>query len=134
MKPGGTEGGSGVATLGWGAVLLGLGLYLFLDSVRVVSGDFGAFSGMFHHRSGLSETTSMGIVFAPFMIGAIRLFYKSKSKWGWVLSGLGLMLIVVEILSRVRFVMNTKLTHLLLILLLIAAGAGLLLKSFQSRD
>ena len=48
MRPGGSEGGTGSFVLGGGLVLFGLGLYFLLDSVRVVSGQFGVISGAMH--------------------------------------------------------------------------------------
>lgn len=129
MKPGGTEGGAGSFLGGAGLVLLGVGLYLLLDSVKVVSGGFGWFSGM-GHRGGMGETTSMGIIFVPFLIGVATLFFDASKKWAWWLSGLGLAIIIIEIFSRIRFVMAVKTTHLLLILIMIAAGAGFLFKSY----
>lgn len=110
-------------------ILLGLGLYLLLDSVKVVSGAFGLFSGM-GHRGGMGETTSMGIIFVPFILGVAILFFDAGKKWAWWLSGLGLAVIIIEIFSRVRFVMEVKTTHLLLILVMIAAGAGFLMRSY----
>ncbi|MDP0491306.1 MAG: hypothetical protein Q7Q71_09685 [Verrucomicrobiota bacterium JB023] len=131
LKPGGTEGGDGLFMAGGGLTLLGLGLYFFLDSVRVVSGAFGVFSGMVH-RGGLGQTTSMGLIFLPFIIGVIILFYDASKRWAWWLSGLGLVMIVIEILSRIRFVLNMKTTHLLLIFVLIAAGAGLIARAYKT--
>lgn len=133
LKPGGTAGGEGLFLFGGGLCLLGVGLYLLLDSVRVVSGDFGALSGMLHRRGGMGQTTSMGIIFVPFFIGAAVLFYDAAKKWAWWVSGFGLFVIIIEILSRIRFVMNIKTTHLLLIFLLIAAGAGLLAKAYRTQ-
>ena len=134
MKPGGTEGGTPSFLMGGGAILLAVGLYLLLDSVRVVSGDFGAISGMMPRRGGVGETTSMGIVFVPFLIGVGVLFFDAEKRWAWVLSGMGLLVLVIEILSRIRFRMDTKVTHLLLILVMIAAGAGLLAKAYLARN
>jgi len=61
------------------------------------------------------------------------LFFDAGKKWGWLLLGIGLLIIVIEILSRVRFRMETKVSHLLLILLMIAAGAGLMIRGYLSR-
>ena len=133
MKPGGTEGGTPSFLMGGGAILLAVGLYLLLDSVRVVTGDFGAISGMMHRRGGIGETTSMGIVFVPFLIGVGVLFFDAQKRWAWILSGLGLLVLVIEILSRIRFRMDTKVTHLLMILVMVAAGAGLLAKAYLAR-
>lgn len=132
LKPGGTEGGETLFLAGGGLSLLGFGLYLFLDSVRVVTGDFGALSGMMHRNGGMGTTTSMGIIFVPFIIGASVLFYDAAKKWAWGLAGFGLLAIIVEILSRVRFVLNMKITHLLLIFIMIAAGAGLLARAYRT--
>jgi hypothetical protein len=104
-----------------------------LDSVRVVSGQFGVISGAMQRGGGIGETTSMGILFVPFLIGAGVLFFDARKKWGWVLLGLALLSIVIELLSCVRFHMETKVTHLLLILLMIAAGAGLMARGYLSR-
>ena len=134
MKPDGTEGGTPSFVMGGGAILIAVGLYLLLDSVRVVTGDFGAISGMMHRRGGMGETTSMGIVFVPFLIGVGVLFFDVQKRWAWVLSGLGLLVLVIEILSRIRFRMDTKVSHLLMILVMIAAGAGLLAKAYLARN
>ena len=99
LKPGGTEGGDTLFLTGGGLTLCGLGLYLLLDSVRVVSGDYGAISGMMHRRGGMGETTSMGIIFVPFLIGSGVLFYDAAKKWAWWLASAGLAIIVIEILS-----------------------------------
>lgn len=75
----------------------------------------------------------MGILFVPFLIGAGVLFFDARKKWGWVLLGLALLSIVIELLSRVRFHMETAITCLLLILLMTAAGAGLMARDYLSR-
>lgn len=132
LKPGGTEGGDTLFLAGGGLTLCGVGLYLLLDSVRVVTGDYGALSGLMNRRGGMGNTTSMGIIFVPFLIGATVLFYDAAKKWAWWLATAGLGIVVIEIFSRIRFVLNMKTTHLLLIFLMIAAGAGLLAKAYRT--
>jgi uncharacterized protein len=123
MKPGGHEGGEGYF-LG-GVALIIAGLYFFMDSVHVTSGQFGAISRMVGRgRTGM-ETTSMGIVFLPFLIGVGVLFYDSSKKWGWWLAGIGLIMLVVEMVSRIQFRMDIKSSTFLLMFCFIAAGAGL---------
>ncbi|MDF1714713.1 MAG: hypothetical protein P1U90_20950 [Akkermansiaceae bacterium] len=132
MKPGGSEGGEQTFVAGAGLVLFALGLYLFLDSVQVTSAPFGMVSrGMGRGGGDMWETTSMGILFVPFLAGVLVLFYDASKRWGWWLGGLGLAVICVEILSRVRFVLNMKTTSLLLVLGMVAAGAGLLARSYM---
>ncbi|MCA9123480.1 MAG: hypothetical protein H6822_03180 [Planctomycetaceae bacterium] len=134
---GGTEGGVGQFFIG--LVLAGLAIYLFFDSVRVTTG-VGLVSGGVHALmgrrggGGMSETTSMGIIFVPFVIAVIALFYDARKKWAWWLLYLGVGVIAVEILSRIRFFMNTKLTHFLGMLVLFAAGVGLILRSLHDES
>ncbi len=132
MKPGGTEGGEKAFIAGLGLLLFGLGLYLFLDSVKVTSAPYGWISDRMGGGGGrgMGETTSMGIIFVPFLAGIVILFFDAEKKWAWWLTGLGLAVIAIEILSRIRFILEMKTTHLLLVLGMIAAGAGLILRSY----
>ncbi|MDA1141784.1 MAG: hypothetical protein O3B01_24740 [Planctomycetota bacterium] len=125
---GGTEGGLGLFAFGF--ILAAAGAYLFVDSVRVVSGH-GIFGGMMGRIGMGGTTTSMGLIFVPFFIGVILLFYNSDWKLGWSLAGLGLIIIVVEILSGIRFYMNIKVSHMLMLLIMMAGGCGMMLRSFK---
>lgn len=132
LKPGGDEGGDALFGFGFGLLLLALGGYLFLDSVQVTSREGGWVSGAIGRGRQGMETTSMGIVFVPLFLGLVILFYNSRLKLGWWLSGLGLAVIVVEILSRIRFELVMKTTHLLMILVMVAAGCGLMFKAYRT--
>lgn len=123
MKPGGSEGGEGYF-LG-GVALIIAGLYFFMDSVYVTTGQYGAISRMIGGGKSGMETTSMGIVFLPFLIGVGVLFYDSSKRWGWWLAGLGLAMLVIEMVSRIHFRMEIKSSTFLLMFCFIAAGAGL---------
>ncbi len=128
---GGTEGGAGKFLIGFG--LAALALYLFFDSVRVATGDLGLFSGLArrHAGGGLWETTSMGLLFVPFFLGVLALFYDARLKWAWGLMWFGVAVLVIEILSRIRFFLNMKTTHLLGMIVLFAAGAALMIRSYR---
>lgn len=120
-----------------GKFLIGFGLsalatWLLLDSVLVTAGN-GWLSGAFAN-GWWSNTTSTGILFIPFVLGIVALFYDSRQWWAWLLMYLGLAIIVIEILSRVRFMMQMKTSHLLLLLALFAAGIGLMLRSFRDES
>jgi len=131
---GGTEGGVGQFVLG--LVLAIVGTYLFFDSVRVQTGQAGWISrgaGRMMGGGRMGETTSMGIVFVPFFIGIVALFVDSTKRWAWYVLYIGLAVLTVEILSRVFFTMDTKLSLLLLIFVLIAAGSGLMIRSYRLR-
>lgn len=123
-----------------GLVLAAVSLYFFFDSVRVDTRGSGLISGGLRgmrggggggRGGGMWETTSMGIIFMPFMIGLIALFYDSTKKWAWGLSLIGVAIIVIEILSRIRFDMTVKVSHLMIMFVTFAAGAGLMLQSYR---
>ncbi len=130
---GGTPGGIGEFAMGF--VLAGLAVYLFLDSVVVTSGIgmiAGRVDGMFGGM--LGGRTSSGLVFVPFFIGVTALFYDSRQQWGWTVMYLGIAIIVIEILSRMQFLVTMKVSHLLGIIVLLAAGTGLMLRSYRDQD
>jgi len=130
---GGTDGGVGKFFLG--LFMAGISLYLFIDSVRVTTAGYGLVSGMMRRTGGfMGETTSMGVVFMPFFLGVIILFYDSSKKIGSWLTMIGLGVIVFEVISRIRFFMNVKLTHFLILTVLLAAGVGLIFRSFRDES
>ena len=132
---GGTDGGLGQFAIGF--LLAGVAVYLFFDSVRVVTEGAGMVSGMLRGRGGghgMGQTTSMGILFVPFFLGGFSLFVNSRQKWAWALTYLGLGVIAVEILSRIRFYINTNLTHLLLMIILFAAGCAFMFRSYREEE
>ncbi len=127
---GGTEGGLGKFAIGF--CLSALATYLFFDSVKVTSAGYGLISGLFGYgRGGYWETTSMGIIFVPFFLGVVALFYDAKPWWAWALTYLGIGVIAIEILSRIQFLFQMKSTHLLGMIVLFAAGVGLMLRSYR---
>jgi len=131
MKPGGKEGG--MVLFVCGALLLGLGLYLLLHSVHVVQHGAGAISrglGGGRRGGGMGETTSMGIIFVPFLIGVGVLFYDATKKWAWWICGIGFAILLIEIFSRIGFRMDIKVAHLLGMLLMIAAGTGMVIRAY----
>ncbi len=123
-EPGGTPGG--LPKFGLGLLLCAVSLYFFFDSVHVQTRGAGWLSGMMG-----GQTTSMGIVFVPFFLGMVALFYDAKKGWAWGLMWTGLAILVIEILSRLQFMMNVKSSHLLIMLVTFAAGAGLMLRSYR---
>jgi uncharacterized protein len=128
---GGTPGGTWLFFMG--LALAGAGLWFFLSNVHVVTRDVGVFSGAFNRGvfGGGMPAASTGIVFAPIFIGLVILFYDARLRWGWALFYAGLAVIVIEILSRIQFLMQMKTSNLLLMLGMVAAGMGMMLRSFR---
>lgn len=127
---GGTPGGLSEFSIGF--VLAGLAVYLFLDSVTVSTG-IGVFAGGLNGMLGstIGSTASSGLIFLPFFIGVTALFYNANQRWGWTTMYLGLAVIVIEILSQIRFLVQMKVSHLLGVIVLLAAGTGLMLRSYR---
>jgi hypothetical protein len=134
LKPGGTEGGDAWFLGAVGFLLSAAGLYFLFDSVQVRSGGTGLISGWVGRHggdAGFWRTTSMGVIFVPFFLGVAWLFYDASKKPAWLLMWAGLVMVVLEILSRIRFEFSMKTTHLLLILAMIAAGVGMMIRSYR---
>lgn len=130
LDPGGRPGGEVKFLIG--AALTAVGVWLFFDSVKFTTGHMGLVSGAIARGrgGGLMETTSMGIVLVPLFIGVIALFFDVRRIWGWVLVGLGLIILGIEVVSRFRPVMAIKGTHLILLILMIAGGLGLMFRAY----
>jgi uncharacterized protein len=129
---GGTQGGVGQFAIGF--VLSIVSLYFFFNSVQVTSGTNGWISGMVSQGmgNGAFGTASMALLFVPFFLGVLVLFYNAKQSWGWLLMWAGLGILVIEIMSRVTFLFNFRASYLILLIVLFAAGAGMMLRSYRS--
>jgi len=128
---GGTPGGTWLFFTG--LVLAAAGVWFFLSNVHVVTSPIGMVSGLFNRGvfGDGQPAMSTGIVFAPIFVGLVLLFYDARLKWGWALFYVGLAIIVIEILSRIQFLMNMRTSNLLLMLGMVAAGIGMMLRSFR---
>lgn len=128
---GGTPGGTWLFF--FGLVLAAAGVWFFLSSVHVVTSPVGMVSGLFNRGifGDGQPTMSTGIVFAPIFIGLVLLFYDARIRWGWGLFYVGLAVLVIEIFSRIQFLMNMRTSSLLLMLGTVAAGIGMMLRSFR---
>lgn len=127
-KPGGSPGGMGLFLAG--ASLSLVSAYFFIDSVRVTTFGRGIVSGGF---GGWGGTGSAAIVFLPLFIAVVALFYDASKTWAWGLFALGGFILAVEILSRLEFFINLKLSHLLIMMVSFAAGIGLILRSLRAQ-
>ena len=54
----------------------------------------------------------------------------STKKWAWGLTWLGLFILAVEIVSNFRVRFSVKGSHAILLLVMIAGGIGLMLRSY----
>ncbi|NNE73534.1 MAG: hypothetical protein HKN26_07720 [Acidimicrobiales bacterium] len=126
IEPGGTRGGLGLFF--GGIALTAISFWFFMDSVRVNSYGNGLISRGF---GGFGGTGNMGVIFLPLLVGIGALFYDASKRWAWVIFGGGLVLIIVEIVSKLNFFFDLKLSHFLLMLGGFSAGIGLILRSIR---
>lgn len=138
FEPGGSQGGEVKFLVG--IVLSLLGLWFFFDSVRFTTGNPGLISTALQQgRGGVSgagggpglwQTTSMGIVLVPLFIGVVALFFDVRRVWAWVVTWIGVGILLIEIVSRFRPEFHVKGSHAILMLVLIAGGLGLMLRAY----
>ena len=116
---GGTEGGLGQFFAGLAMVIAGG--YLFLQRVSVSSG-FWEFGGR----------STFGLTLLPLLVGIGMLFFNGKSILGRLLTGGGLLIIVVGIIANLRVYFGpTSLYDTLIIMGLIAGGIGLVARALR---
>ena len=108
-----------------GIILLGVGLFIFSNKVIVTTlwYHWGFFSFGGHNFSN-------GLIVFPLIIGIIMFFYNPKSIPAKIVIILGAIFIIVTIIMSVHISFtSTTLYEYIIILGMIAAGGGLLLRS-----
>lgn len=109
-----------------GVILLGVGLFLLTKRVVVSGGWYTWYIG------GLGM--SSGLVVIPLIIGIIWYFCNSNSNVPKIIITLGAIFIVVTIIMSIRIhFVATSMFDYILIIGMIAAGSGLLLKTLFKR-
>lgn len=112
-----------------GLLLLGVGLFMLSKRVIVSNNffDWGWGIGSFH--------LSSGTVVIPLIIGVIWYFINNKSIAAKTIIVLGILFIVVAIIMSVRIhFVQTSLFDYILILLISAAGSGLMLRAVFKKN
>lgn len=118
---GGTPGGEW-QFLG-GLALSAVGFYLLTQQVSVSSGLWQVWG-----------YNAFGLSLVPFLIGTGLLFFNGRSPAGWLLMGLGLLVIGAGILSNLTiYFQPTSLFNTLMMLGMMAAGVGLIAQSLRPR-
>jgi uncharacterized protein len=116
---GGTQGGVGQFLLG--VVMAVGGAYLLTQQVMVSSGFWSWFGPQ-----------TFGLSLLPLMIGVGVLFFDGKSVAGWLLTVCGAAIVFLGILMNLRvYFAPTSLFNTLVMLLLLAAGLGLVARSLR---
>lgn len=119
---GGTPGGTRTFLLG--IVMVIIGGYLLFNQVQVTSG-----YGFWNFGIG-GYGTSFGITLIPLLLGIAILFANGKSLVGRVLTGGGLLMIVVGIIANLDIhFRQTSLLNTIIMLTCLVGGIGLVVRS-----
>lgn len=119
---GGTEGGVGMFLAGFVCVVAGG--WMLLSQVTVTGGGFM-----------LWGYNSFGLSLLPLLVGIGLLFFNGRSVVGWLLLIAGTVIILAGILLNMRiYFASTSLFNTLVMLGLLAAGIGLVARSFKSAE
>ena len=120
---GGTPGGVGEFFIG--ILVAAIGFYLLFSHVQVHS-SYWNFMGL----GGAGR--SFGLSLIPLLFGVGILFVNGKSIVGWLLSVGGLLFILAGILINLDiYFQSTSLMNTLIMLVMIAAGLGLVVKGLR---
>jgi hypothetical protein len=119
---GGTRGGLGMFLGGF--ALLAVGMYLLLQHVTVYGG-YWSFGGGYGR--------GFGMTLIPLVIGVVILFANGKSWAGWLLTIGSVLAILAGIVANLDiYFRQTSLFNTLVMLGLIAAGMGLVIRSTKT--
>jgi uncharacterized protein len=118
---GGTAGGLGTFLIG--LAMLVVGGYLLLTRVTV-----GSWAWL------LWGYNAFGLSLLPLLAGIAWLFYDGRSIGGWILAGLGALIILAGILANLHiFFAPTSLFDTLVMLGLLAGGLGMIARSLRAQ-
>ena len=119
---GGTDGGVGMFLVGFACVIAGG--WMLLNQVTVSGGGWA-----------LWGYNSFGLSLLPLLAGIGVLFFNGRSVIGWLLLLAGTVIILAGILMNMRiYFQATSLFNTLVMLGLLAAGLGLVARSFKAAE
>ena len=117
---GGTPGGLGQFVAG--LVMAAVGGYLLTSQVEVTTS--------FWHFWGAN---AFGLTLLPLLVGVGFLFFNGRSVVGWLLTVVGVAIILAGILMNMDiYFQQTSLFNTLIMLVLLAGGIGLVIRSLQA--
>lgn len=109
-----------------GTICLAVGLFMLTQQTIVTM-------SWYHWAFGSFKLAS-GLILVPFIIGITVMFFNPKSLIGKIVTIIGLVIIVATIIMSINIVFKqTSLYNFIIMIGLIAAGSGLLLRWFFKR-
>jgi predicted membrane channel-forming protein YqfA (hemolysin III family) len=117
---GGTRGGVGEFLVGVGMAVAGA--YLLTSSVTVTSGAWAVWG-----------YNAFGLSLLPFIFGIGLLFFNGRSKLGWLLLFVGVVVIFTGIIMNLHiYFQPTSLFSTIIMLVLLAGGVGLVARALRA--
>ncbi|MFG6326506.1 MAG: hypothetical protein K1W00_06620 [Lachnospiraceae bacterium] len=110
----------------FGLLLLGLGMLfggLVLFFLRIEVSSRPLLWGLFGSGARLS-----GLIFIPFILGLVLMVMFSKSIWPRILTGLGVLFIVLSVISTMDFYYRGSMFETIMYIIMIFLGGALCLK------
>ena len=108
----------------FGLLMFGGGLFMIFQNT-IVTSSWG--HGYFYHIG--SWGIPNGLIMLPVFIGIIMLFVMDRKIFGWIVTVLGIVFILLSIILSVHIVWrNTNLYMFILMFGLVAAGGGMMLR------
>lgn len=105
------------------------GLYLFLSNVEISTNLWGRGSGVTYFGLFKGNGIPSGMITIPFILGIVCMFFAPRSLWAKLLTGLGVLVILLGVISStdMRFKGTTAFNYLLMVIL-IFGGAAMVLR------
>lgn len=113
-----------------GLLMFGGGLFMILQNI-VVSSSWG---GGYFYRIG-SWGVPNGMIMLPVLIGIVMLFLMDRKIFGWIVTVLGIVFILLTVIMSVRITWRTTSAYAFILMFgLAAAGGGMMLRAlFRKR-
>ncbi len=106
-----------------GLIMAAVGGYLLLNQVQVTT-------SFWHFWGG----NTFGLTLLPLVVGIGMLFYNGRSVAGWILSVIGLAIILAGVLMNMDvYFRPTSLFNTLIMLALLAGGLGLVVRGLSTK-
>ncbi len=111
-----------------GLLLLGAGLFWIFQTVKVSTS-----WGSFYHLGGFSIPN--GTVIIPLLIGIIMLFMMERKIFGWIVTALGVVIILLTVIMSVRLhFTSTSLFNYVMMFAFVAVGGALVLRALFKKS
>ena len=111
-----------------GLLMFGGGLFMILQRVTVST----SWGHSFYHIGGWNVPN--GMIMLPLLIGIVMLFVLDRKIFGWIVTGLGILFILLTVIMSVKITWRTTSAYEFIMMFgLAAAGGGMLLKTLFTR-